>query len=90
MEEAYSKDVDEDLMDLQYIIKTYYDDLDYEFETIHAGSTMQGIRDYVSRNQVDVLALCSIHRNFIEAFFHKSTIQNISAFCNYPLYVFHQ
>jgi nucleotide-binding universal stress UspA family protein len=89
MEEAYSREAETDLKELQYIIKSFYNDLSYEFDTIRSDENSQSINSYMLRNQADVLALCSVHRNVIERFFHKSTIKTISSFCNYPLYVFH-
>jgi nucleotide-binding universal stress UspA family protein len=90
MEEAYSKDAEEDLRELQFILKTMYSgDIDYEFDTIRSSDVASSINSYILRNQPDVLALCSVHRNIIGKLFHKSIIKNISAVCSYPVYVFH-
>lgn len=90
MEEAYSKDAEDDLKELQFIFKSFHHELDYEFDTIRSAEISQGINSYMLRNEADVLALCSTHRNVVARLFHKSVIQNIGSFCNYPLYIFHE
>jgi hypothetical protein len=90
IEEAYSQDVEDDLKELQFIISNFYgDDIKFSYETVRSDDTVQGINSYVLRNKPDALALCSVHRNFIQRIFHKSIIRNITAFCNYPVFVFH-
>jgi len=90
MEEAYSKDAEDDLKELQFIIRSFYGDgLNYEYDTIRSSEVAQSIDTYIHRNQPDALALCSVHRNLLQSLFHKSTIKNISAVCNYPVFVFH-
>ena len=90
MEEAYSKDADDDLRELQFILKTMYSgDIDYHFDTIRSSDVAASINSYILRNQPDLLALCSVNRNIISKLFHKSIIKNISAVCDYPVYVFH-
>lgn len=90
MEEAYSQDVEDDLKELQFIISSFYgDDVKFKYDTIRSNDTAQGINSYVLQNKPDALALCSVHRNFIERIFHKSIIRNITDFCNYPVFVFH-
>jgi nucleotide-binding universal stress UspA family protein len=91
MEEAYSKEAEEDLEELQFIIKTLYDeDLHYEYKTIRSSEVARSIDSYILRTQPDVLVLCSVHKNPIGSIFHKSVIKNISALSKYPVYVFHQ
>jgi nucleotide-binding universal stress UspA family protein len=90
LDQAYSKDREDDLKEMQYILKTYNEDIDYQFDTIRSNDITQSINSYVLRTQTDVLALCSLHRNVVERFFHKSVIEGLSGYCTYPLYVFHQ
>jgi nucleotide-binding universal stress UspA family protein len=91
MEEAYSKEAEDDLKELQFIIRTFYgDEVNYKYETIRSQEIGSSINSYILRNQPDALALCSVHRNILEKMFHKSIIKNISAICNYPVYVFHE
>jgi len=89
MEEAYSKDAEEELKELQFIIRRFYDDsLNLRYETVRSSEIAQSINSYMLRNQPDALAICSVHRNMIQRLFHKSVIKNITAFCSYPVLVF--
>jgi nucleotide-binding universal stress UspA family protein len=91
MEAAPSKDADEDLKELQFIFKAHGSEgIDYQYDTIRSADIPESINSYILRTQPDALALCSIHRNLIGSIFHRSTIKTISAFSNYPVYVFHQ
>jgi nucleotide-binding universal stress UspA family protein len=91
IEEAFSRDVEEDLKGLQFILKTYdTEGIAYEFDTIRASDVSQSINAYVQRTQPDMLALCSVHRGLIESIFHKSLLKSISAITAYPVYVFHE
>jgi nucleotide-binding universal stress UspA family protein len=91
MEEAFSKDASEDLQELQFIFKSYGEEgINYEYDTIRSSDVPESINDYIQRTQPDVLALCSIHRNFISRIFHKSIIRHISAVSNMPVFIFHQ
>jgi len=90
MEEAYSKEAEDDLKELQVVIRNLYGgDLNFPYDTIRSSDVAQSINSYILRKQPDVLALCSVHRNFLERIFHKSVIRNISAICSYPVFVFH-
>lgn len=91
MEEALSKNADEDLRALQFIIKSYCtEEIDFEYDTIRAAAISKSIDSYLLRNQSDVLALCSVHRSLIERIFHKSVIKNVSIRTTYPVYIFHE
>lgn len=91
MEEARSKEADDDLRELQFILKNQPDGkLPVNFDTIRASAVAQSIDTYIQKKQPDVLALCTRHRNIIEKVFHKSIIKDISAVCSYPLFVFHE
>lgn len=91
MEEAYSREAEDDLKELQSIIKAFYDgDINYDYETIRSSEIARSINSYILRTRPDALALCSVHKNLIETIFHKSVIKKISALSNYPVYVFHQ
>lgn len=90
MEEAYSKEAEDDLKELQFIIRNLYgDDLNFSYDTIRSSDVAQSINSYILRNQPDALALCSVHRNLVERIFHRSVIKNVSATCSYPVFVFH-
>jgi nucleotide-binding universal stress UspA family protein len=90
MEEAYSEEAEDDLKELQIIMRQRYrDDLIYRYDTIRSSDIAQSINSYILKNQPDALALCSIHRGLVERIFHKSIIKYISAVCSYPVFIFH-
>jgi len=91
METAYSKEADDELRELQFILNAQPDGtLPITFETIRSSEVAKSIDTFIRQHQPDVLALCTRHRNFIENIFHKSIIKDISAVCSYPVFVFHQ
>ena len=90
MEEAQSKGADEDLRELQLIAQNLFsDDVGLKFDTLRSSEIPQSINNYVSKNQPDVLALCSVHMNAFQRLFHKSVIKNLTATTDIPLFVFH-
>lgn len=91
VEEARSKDADDDLKELQFIIRNFYgDDLNFKYDTIRASDIAEGIKGYVFKSEPDALALCSVHRNLIQRLFHRSVIKGITTFARFPVFVFHQ
>jgi len=90
MEEAVSKEADQDLKELQFILGTQAEGYPFRFDTVRSSDIPRSIDSYIANNEPDVLALCVQDRNFIENLFHKSVIKKISAICNYPIFVFHQ
>jgi nucleotide-binding universal stress UspA family protein len=90
-EAAFSQVAEEDLQGLQVVFRNIYDDdLTFSYDAVHSDQVAQSINSYMLQNQVDVLAVCSVHRNLIERLFHKSVIRELSAISRYPIYVFHQ
>jgi nucleotide-binding universal stress UspA family protein len=89
MEEAHSRDLDEELKELQEIITRAKPEINLRFDTIRSPDIAQSINSYILRNEIDVLALCTHHRNFIEDFFHKSVIRNLSGVSRFPVFIFH-
>lgn len=90
MEEAESKGADEDLRELQLIIQNLYSgDVPLKYDSLRSSDIALSVNRYVSNAQADVLALCSVHLNFVERLFHKSVIKNLAATSDYPLFVFH-
>jgi nucleotide-binding universal stress UspA family protein len=91
MEEAYSTEAEEDLKELQFILKNQPGrPLPINFDTLRSSCVAESIDGYIRQQEQDALALCTKHRNFIENLFHKSIIKEISAVCNYPVFVFHE
>ena len=91
MEETYSKEAEDDLKELQFIIRNFYgDDIDFKYDAVRSSEVAQSINSYILKTQPDALALCSVHHGLIQKIFHKSVIKYISAICDYPVLVFHQ
>jgi nucleotide-binding universal stress UspA family protein len=84
-EEAESKEIRDGLKVIDNITGV-------NFETIYADDIGFGIHQYLVKNNIDALALCSIHQGMglIESLFHKSVIKQLSATADYPIYVFHE
>jgi nucleotide-binding universal stress UspA family protein len=90
MEEAESKGAEEDLRELQIIIKNLYSgDVPLKYETLRSSDIALSVNRYVSKVQADVLAVCSVHMNVVERLFHKSVIKTIAATSDSPVFVFH-
>ena len=91
LNEPYGGAAEENLKELQFLIRNLYGhDLTFRFDSIHSPDIIQSIDTYVFQNQADALALCSVDRPMLQRLFHKSVIKNITAFCSYPVLVFHQ
>ncbi len=91
-EEAVSQDVDEDMEELQSILtdELKKNDIKFNFDSIRSSEIAPSINSYIKRNGNDVLALCTVHRNFVAELFHKSVIKIISEIASYPVFVFHE
>jgi len=90
LEEAYSTRMEEEIKEMQTISKNLYaEHIKLTFDTIHSYEIAESIHSYILRNQPDMLALCTVHRNLLERFFHNSLIKNISGMASYPVFVFH-
>jgi nucleotide-binding universal stress UspA family protein len=91
-EKAISHDVNEELKELQFIISDEWKEknLKINFDSIASSEIAPSINSYMNRNEMDVLVLCTVHRNFIERLFHKSVIKIISEIASYPVFVFHE
>lgn len=91
-EEAVSQDVNEEMRELQFIITEKWkgENIDVHFDSIRSTEIAPSINSYILRNEADILALCTHHRNFIQQMFHKSITKVISEIASYPVLVFHQ
>ena len=90
-EDVVSQDVNDEMEELQFIISEKWKDegVDIHFDTIKSSEIASSLNSYVLRNEPDILALCTVHRNFIQEIFHKSVIKIISGISSYPVFVFH-
>jgi nucleotide-binding universal stress UspA family protein len=91
-EEAISQDAIDEMKELQFIISEEWkgEDININFDSIRSADIAPSINSYIHRNESDMLALCTTHRNFISRLFHKSVIKVISEIANYPVFVFHE
>lgn len=90
MEESVSHKADAELANLQQAtLNLYKDEVDMQFETIHAARVSEGIANHMETSKADVLALCSEHHGFIGGLFHKSVLKVISGAPRFPVFVFH-
>lgn len=91
MEETYDKSDESELKELQSLISNAYrGEFRPHYATIRSSDAAEAINSFTLRNQPDMLALCSVHRNFISKAFHKSVIKHITTIADYPVLVFHQ
>jgi nucleotide-binding universal stress UspA family protein len=91
MEEAESHDINDELKELQSIINHSQTDIQINFDTIRTPHVSEGISNYIAKKNIDVLALCTHHKYFLENLFHKSVLKrNVrTQTSHYPLFVFH-
>lgn len=90
LEEAKSKDAVDELTELQVILKSKYPEITFNFDTLRSSEVPQAINSYVNQRQPDALAVCSIHRNFLSALFHKSIFKTLSVISDIPIFAFHK
>jgi nucleotide-binding universal stress UspA family protein len=89
MEEAHSIDADDDLKDVQQLLRLLYSEIQFGFDTLHSGHVAKSIHEYMVMNTTDMLVLCSKHRNFIAEMFHNSVLKSISSIATYPVFILH-
>ncbi len=91
LEEAHSDIVLDELRDWQTVLKGKYgQEVPLIFDTLRSTEVPQAINSYINQRQPDVVAVCSIHRNFISALFHKSIFKTLSVISDIPIFAFHQ
>ncbi|MBA4057996.1 MAG: hypothetical protein C0490_24985, partial [Marivirga sp.] len=90
LEEAKSEDALEELKELQVILKNKYPEITFGFDALRSSEVPQAINSYVNQQQPDALAVCSIHRNFLSALFHKSILKTLSIISEVPIFAFHK
>lgn len=75
---------------IQTRTRMLYNMMDIEFITIYSDEVEEGINAYMTKNNVDVLALCSLQYTMIKTIFHKSLIKLLTSTATYPVFVFHK
>jgi nucleotide-binding universal stress UspA family protein len=87
----YSTRAEQELNQLKLIVRDFYgEDVSFNYDIVKSSDAAQSINDYAVEHKPDILALCSTHKNLVQRLFHKSTIRNLTALCDYPVIVFHQ
>lgn len=82
-DETYSKEVEERIVNSHELP-------DVLFDTIYDDDAPSSIHNYFTKNEYDVLSLCSIQHSFITNLFHKSLVRTLSSALDYPLFIFHE
>lgn len=72
------------------IRKIYENEIPLNFDSILASDVAEGIYDYLLKNDVEVLALCSKRHSLFERLFKKSIIREITARPLCPVFIFHE
>lgn len=87
---TYKREEELDAEQIQARTKMFYNLLDLEFDTIFSDEVSDSISGYIEKNNINVLALCSVHYNFIKTIFHSSVIKALSSTAGYPIFIFHE
>lgn len=89
MTEEFRHHQDEKLSRAQQSIKQFFDEKHHNFKTIYSDRPVEGIVDFMSVNECDVLALCFRHHSLIERLFNKNVVKNLCSLTPCPLFIFH-
>ncbi len=77
------------LADVEYTIKSDFENAArLKFVHVSGEDVGSSIDSYSKKNNVDLLALCTVERNGLSSLFHESVIRKVSANAAYPLFVF--
>ncbi|MEK6782593.1 MAG: universal stress protein [Bacteroidota bacterium] len=90
VKQHYTVEAEVNSKEIQRSIEQVTELANIQFDTIYSDNVIDSINSYVLRNEIDSLALCSIHHGIIESIFHKSVIKALSSTANYPIFVFHK
>lgn len=91
MEKSYSHKADEEIRSLQkMIMEVYGDRVAMDFQVVHNDDISEGIDNFFSQSEGDLLALCSQNYGFLGKTLHSSVIKALSKRVDYPLMVVHR
>lgn len=77
------------LADVEYTVKSDFENAArLKFVNVSGGDVGSSIDSYSKKQNVDLLALCTVERNGLSSLFHESVIKKVSANAVYPLFVF--
>lgn len=75
-------------------LKTYYAvemrNKSLQFATIEEDDVIEGLDNYLEKEQVDLLAMLTHRRNLLERIFHKSVTRKMAIHTHLPLLAFHK
>jgi nucleotide-binding universal stress UspA family protein len=61
----------------------------YKITTIYRNDVLEGLNDYILNNQIDMIAIATVHRPLLKQLFHKSTTRKMAIQTTLPLMVLH-
>lgn len=71
------------------IFKNGIKNIDYKITTVYANDVLTGLNNYILDNEIDIVAITTIHRPFLKQLFHKSTTKKMAIQTKLPLMVLH-
>ena len=63
--------------------------INYKITTVYTNDILTGLNDYILNNQIDMVAITTVHRPFLKQLFHKSTTRKMAIQTKLPLMVLH-
>lgn len=85
-----SENKDADLYTIADTVRTNYHDIPVEFEVIDARILRDAYRQYISRKQIDLIAVTNRKEKGINKFLHQSTAVDVMYNSKIPVLVFHK
>jgi len=73
-----------------YVFSEFYYDFQLKIEQVNAKDTAEGLIDYMSEHNGDVLAMLTHKRGFFKEMFHDSLTRKMALIAEYPILVFHR
>lgn len=81
------KDIEANIFEL--IFKSGDPDFAFEMSEVSSESIVDGISDYAQKNNIDLIAMVSPKRSFLESIFHRSKTVEMAFNTTLPMLVFH-
>ncbi|MEL7003945.1 MAG: universal stress protein [Bacteroidota bacterium] len=82
-------DVD-DLEEEAHVLHEIFDDVNHAFFFSEDNDIKHGLRTYIKKNDINVLAMMPRKHNFIQDLFHKSATEEVALDLDVPLFSFHE
>ncbi|MDX1629052.1 MAG: universal stress protein [Fulvivirga sp.] len=71
-------------------LHNYFFDIQHEFNFARAKNPIAGINDYVSKNEIDMLAVMPRHHSFFHNLFNDSVSEEVALNIHKPIFSFHE